>query len=98
MAGGGRMSIYDDLGDSVRRQDASAHMPLAVCLDGRVLDVVPDDADTASAEGRAALFAAAAAGSGVDPSGLEILAVCHLHPTSSAVDCLDCEPVDGGDA
>ncbi|MEU4558449.1 hypothetical protein AB0F72_08665 [Actinoplanes sp. NPDC023936] len=80
------------LGESVLRQDASGHMPLAVCLDGRVIDLVPDGADTYSAEGRAALYAAAAAEIGVASGRFEILAVCHRHPTSSAVDCLDCEP------
>lgn len=80
-------------GDSLSRQDASADMPLAVCLDGRVIDLVPADADYLSAEGIAALRGAAAAEIGVPPERLEILVVCHLHPTSSAVDCLGCEPI-----
>ncbi len=78
--------------ESIRRQDTSRHMPLAVCYEGTVLDVLPKDADTHTDEGRAALREAAAAEIGVNPDLLEILLVCHLHPTSSAVDCLDCEP------
>lgn len=29
------------MSESIRRQNASAHMPLAVCLDGLVIDLVP---------------------------------------------------------
>ncbi len=78
--------------ESIRRQDASGHMPLAVCYQGRVIDLLADDADTHTAKGRAALREAAAAEIGANPDLLEILLACHLHPTSSAVDCLDCEP------
>jgi hypothetical protein len=78
--------------ESIRRQDASGHMPLVVCYNGRVIDPVPACADYQSPEGIAALCGAAAAEIGVAPELLEILVVCHLHPTSSAVDCLDCEP------
>lgn len=77
---------------SIRRQDASGHMPLAVCLDGRVIDLVPDGADYKSPEGIAALRGAAGAELGLPLERFEILLVCHRHPTSSAVDCLDCEP------
>jgi hypothetical protein len=80
--------------ESLRRQDDSGHMPLAVCLDGRVIDLVPAGADYPSAEGIAALRGASAAEIGVAPDRLEILVVCHLHPQSSAVDCLDCEPIE----
>lgn len=82
------------LGESVHRQDASAHMPLAVCLDGQVINLVPDGADHQSDAGITALRGAAAAKLGVPPERFEILAVCYRHPTSSAVDCLDCEPID----
>jgi hypothetical protein len=78
--------------ESIRRQDASKHMPLAVCLDGRVIDLVPDDTYDGSIECIAALRGAASAELGLPPERFEILLVCHLHPTSSAVDCLDCEP------
>lgn len=80
--------------DSIRRQDDSAHMPLAVCHNGRVIDVVPAGTDTTDPATRAGLFAAAAAEIGVSVMHLEILTVCHLHPTSSTVDCLDCEPLE----
>ena len=78
---------------SVRRQDASAHMPLAVCLDGYVIDLVPDGADSTSPEGIAALRGAAAVKLTRKPEDFEILQVCHLHPSWSAVDCLNCEPL-----
>lgn len=81
--------------DSLNRQDASGHMPLAVCQNGRVIDLVPAGADYLSEEGIAALRGATAAKIGVVPELLEILVVCHLHPQSSAVDCLDCEPLEG---
>jgi hypothetical protein len=77
---------------SIRRQDASGHMPLAVCLDGQVIDLVPDGVDYTSEAGIAALRGAAAVELGVPAERFEILVICHLHPTSSAVDCLDCEP------
>jgi hypothetical protein len=77
--------------DSIRRQDASAHMPLAICHNGRVIDLIPEGVDASDQRTRDGLFAAAFAETGFEV--LEILAVCHLHPTSSAVDCLDCEPV-----
>jgi hypothetical protein len=67
--------------------------PLAVCHNGRVIHLVPNGVDTSDDAARATLFAAAAAEIGVN-DGLEILAACPLHPTSSAVDCLDCEPLD----
>lgn len=76
--------------DSVRRQDASAHMPLGVFRNGELVAVVEDrDGDP---HGRATrdLYAAH---NDVDPHELEVLLLCHLHPTSSAVDCLDCEPI-----
>lgn len=79
--------------ESIRRQDASGHMPLAVCRNGVVVDFVPGGLDTSDPDIRARLFAAAAAEFG-SLDGLEILAVCHLHPRSSAVDCLDCEPIN----
>jgi hypothetical protein len=69
-------------------------MPVAVCLDGRVVDLVPPGADYMSAAGIATLRAAASAEIGVPAERFEILTVCRLHPQSSAVDCLDCEPVD----
>jgi hypothetical protein len=78
--------------ESIRRQDASGHMPLAVCLDGRVINLVPDGVDYQSEAGIAALRGAAAAELGLPVERFEILVVCHRHPTSSAVDCLDCEP------
>ena len=78
--------------ESIRRQDASGHMPLAVCHNGRVIDLLPMDTDTRDQRTREGLFAAASAETGIAVTDLEILAVCHLHPTSSAVDCLDCEP------
>jgi hypothetical protein len=73
--------------ESVRRQNTSAHMPLGVFRNGDLVAVV-DDADP---HGRATrdLYAAA---HDADPYELEVLLLCHLHPTSSAVDCLDCEP------
>jgi hypothetical protein len=79
--------------ESLRRQDASAHMPLAVCRNGQVIDLIPAGTDTSDQPTREGLFAAAAAEIGRS-DGLEILVVCHLHPTSSAVDCLDCEPIE----
>lgn len=63
-------------------------MPLGVCLDGELFKLVP-----AGSDGRAEL-AAVAAKHGRSADEFEILVVCHRHPTSSAVDCLDCEPVD----
>lgn len=77
---------------SIARQDASGHMPLAVCLDGQVVGLIPENADSTSPEGIAALRGAAAAARGIPAERFEILQVCHLHPGSSAVDCLDCEP------
>ncbi len=68
-------------------------MPLAVCLNGAVFALVPEGADTTSAEGIAALRGWAGDRLGVPPERFEILQVCHLHPASSAVDCLECEPV-----
>lgn len=68
--------------------------PLAVCHNGRVIDLVPDGVDASDQATREGLFAAAAAEIGVPALDLEILTVCHLHPTSSAVDCLDCEPTE----
>jgi hypothetical protein len=78
--------------ESIHRQDASGHMPLGVCHNGRVIDLVPACADYLSEKGIAALRGATAAEIGVSPELLEILVVCHLHPQSSAVDCIDCEP------
>lgn len=80
--------------EGIRRQDASRRMPLAVCLDGRVIDFVPDGVYDGSLECIAALRGAAGAELGLPPERFEILAVCHLHPTSSAVDCLNCEPLE----
>lgn len=80
--------------ESIRRQDASSHMPVAVCHQGRVIDLVPADVDDSDQPTREALFAAASAETGIPVMELEILLVCHLHPTSSAVDCLDCEPIE----
>ena len=68
-------------------------MPLAVCHNGRVIDPIPLDTDSSHQPHREALFAAASAETGIPVMELEILVVCHLHPTSSAVDCLDCEPI-----
>ncbi|BAL87221.1 hypothetical protein AMIS_20010 [Actinoplanes missouriensis 431] len=80
--------------ESLRRQDASGHMPLGVFTpDGQLVALVPAGADYQSDQGRSGLLAAAAAEIGVAAGSLEILACCHLHPTSAAVDCLDCEPV-----
>jgi len=86
------------MSDSIRRQDASAHMPLAVCHNGRVLATVPSGMDGQYGEdGRpnAVLWSfvtSVAARHWLSPDDTEILVVCHLHPNSSAVDCLDCEP------
>jgi hypothetical protein len=70
-------------------------MPLAVCLDGEVIGLVPDGADSTSPEGIAALRGAAAAELGLPAERFEILGTCHLHPRASAVDCLHCEPLAG---
>jgi hypothetical protein len=75
--------------ESIRRQDASKHMPLGVFRNGDLVAVVEDrDGDP---HGRATrdLWADL---NDVDPHELEVLLLCHLHPMSSAVDCLDCEP------
>jgi hypothetical protein len=73
---------------SLNRQDASGRMPLAVCLDGRVLARVRPGSDAAACLGEVA------AERGIDPGHLEILQVCVKHPETSAVDCVICEPVD----
>lgn len=78
--------------EPLRRQDASSHMPVAVCHNGQVIDLVPQGVDDSDQPTREALFAAASAETGIPVMQLEILLVCHLYPTSSAVDCLDCEP------
>lgn len=84
--------------DSARRQDASAHMPLAVCHNGRVLAIVPNHLENAygpDCRPNSVLWefvTRAAAQHWLSPDDTEILATCHLHPCSSAVDCLDCEP------
>ena len=75
-------------------QDASAHMPVAVCHNGRVIDLVPRGVDDSHQPNRESLFAAASAKTGIPVMDLEILLVCHLHRQSSAVDCLDCEPTE----
>lgn len=77
---------------SIKRQDAGG--PLAVCLDGRVIDLAPSGADYLSPEGIAALRGAAGAELGLPEERFEILVTCAKHPKSSAVDCLDCEPLD----
>ena len=81
--------------ESIRRQDASglAGAPVAVCQNGVVIDVVPRGVDSSDQPTRERLFAAVAAKLGVSPMELEILLICHLHPQSSAVDCLECEPL-----
>jgi hypothetical protein len=81
---------------SIRRQDASglSGAPTAVCHNGRVIDLMPAGMDDSDQPTREALFAAASAETGIPVMELEILLVCHLHPTSSAVDCLDCEPIE----
>jgi hypothetical protein len=87
-----------DLGESVHRQDASGHMPLLICHNGRVLAPVPArlvDGFGPDARPNAALWAhitKVAALHWLSPDDTELLVPCHLHPTSSAVDCLDCEP------
>jgi hypothetical protein len=84
---------------SVSRQDASGHMPLGVCHNGRVLALVPrrleNDYGRDGRPGPALwdFITHAAAKHWLSPDDTELLQVCHLHPTSSAVDCLDCEPI-----
>lgn len=76
-------------GESIRRQDAPGHMPLGVFRNGELVAVVDDaEADPYGSATRD-LYAAV---NDVDPYELEVLLLCHLHPGSSAVDCLDCEP------
>lgn len=70
---------------SINRQDASGHLPLCVWKNGDLVGAVNDrdEADELIDD-----FVAA----GDARSDFEVLVPCHLHPTSSAVDCLDCEP------
>ncbi len=86
------------MSESIKRQDASGHMPLAVCHNGRVLGNVPKHlenqygTDSRPAPDLWDFITRAAALHGVNPDDTELLQACHLHPKSSAVDCLDCEP------
>ncbi|GAA0529236.1 hypothetical protein GCM10010172_07360 [Paractinoplanes ferrugineus] len=78
------------MSDHLERRDGA----LAVCHNGRVVDLVPDGVDASDQTTREGLFAAAAAEIGVVVGDLEILAICPVHPQSSAVDCIDCDPIE----
>lgn len=71
--------------ESIRRQDASSRLPLCVWRNGDLVGAVNNHGE---AEELIAGFVAA----GEQRCNFEVLVPCHLHPTSSAVDCLDCEP------
>jgi hypothetical protein len=71
--------------ESIRRQDASGHLPLCVWRNGDLVGAVETVED-----GRELIAKFVAAGE--RETSFEVLVPCHLHPTSSAVDCLDCEP------
>jgi hypothetical protein len=77
------------MNESMRHQDASAHMPLGVFLDGNLVAIVP--ADDLYGE---ATRDQAAAERGLPANRLEVLQVCHRHPTLAAVDCTVCVPLD----
>lgn len=79
------------MNQSIKRQDNGG--PLSVCLDGQVVILVPPGIDYQSEAGIAALRGAAAAKLNLPAERFEILVTCAAHPRSSAVDCLDCEPV-----
>jgi hypothetical protein len=79
------------MSSSLERQDASAHMPLGVFLHGELVGTVTDQ--RRDPHGYEAVRRIAAE-RGIEIRGFEVLTLCHLHPTVSAVDCLDCEPVD----
>lgn len=74
---------------SMDRKNASAHMPLGIFSGDRLMATADPTADFTGEHTRAAV----AKSTGMAETDLEILLLCHLHPTSSAVDCLDCEPV-----
>ncbi len=76
------------------RQDESGNSPLALCHNGRVLAIAVPAADYPMLDDPAIRAQAErlAAQHGLRWDDLELLAICHLHPQSSAVDCLDCEP------
>lgn len=78
------------MNSSIERQDASAHMPLGVFLNGQLIGTVNHLDDP---YGEVAVKRIAAE-RGIEPRGFEVLTLCHLHPNVSAVDCLDCEPVE----
>lgn len=86
--------------DHLRRLDQSSHMPRAVCRNGRVLAVVPAHLthaygpDAAPTPTLAAFIAEVARLNWASVEDVEILMVCHVHPQSSAVDCIDCEPLE----
>lgn len=70
---------------SIHRQDASAHMPLGIFDGAQLVEHVPVGPDES---GRAAeLLAQIAHRLGRLSSDFEILAACHEHPESPAVDC-----------
>jgi hypothetical protein len=79
------------MNESIRRQDASAHMPLGVFRNGELVAVIEDPAGDPSGTATRDLWAAH---NEVSPFELEVFVLCHLHPLSSAVDCLDCEPLE----
>lgn len=77
---------------SIERQDKSAHMPLGVFLRSELVGTVTDQREDPYGEEAVKRIAAER---GIEPwRGFEVLTLCHLHPTVSAVDCLDCEPVE----
>jgi hypothetical protein len=73
--------------DTIRRQDAGRS--LGIFRDGRLIEVAPDDLDAAYA-----LRDRLATRHGVPRDEYEVLKQCPDHPDASAVDCLDCEPVE----
>lgn len=77
---------------SIERQDASGHMPLGVFLQGELVGTVTDQRDDPYGEHAVQRIATER---GINQHLFEVLTLRHLHPTVSAVDCLDCEPVEG---
>lgn len=75
----------------IERQDASAHMPLGVFLNDELVGTVASQRDDPYGEVAVQQIADER---GAEPRGFEVLTLCHLHPTVSAVDCLTCEPVE----
>lgn len=77
---------------SIERQDASAHMPLGVFLRGELVGTVTDQRDDPYGEHAVQRIAAER---GLPPHQFEVLTLCRCGQPVSAVDCLDCEPVEG---